>query len=198
MPVDQIDMRFHERIILVPLTERFVNQKYLSWVNDPEVTEFLEIGDEKYNLEDLLAYVRDSQLSGRLNYAIITEETNQHIGNASIYGIDKTNKKFNIGWFIGEKDFWGGHFAPMVIFYLHKIGFTELELEFNAGSVHEKHFKARMTNKFVGYSEGEKFSAFSKKHGKHVTLVRFNITKHDWLLKAKELEIKFPKYYRLV
>ena len=186
-----------ERIKLVPLSEKFINQKYLSWVNDPEVTEFLEIGNKRYQLEDLFLYLHDSKISGRLNYAVLAEESNQHIGNASIYSIDKKNKKFEIGWFIGEKNFWGGHYAPMIIFYLHKIGFMELGLESCGGGVNEEHIKARMTNKFIGYSEIEKIFAYSEKQNKYVASIKLHISKSEWLAKAKELEQRYPQYYRL-
>jgi len=187
----------NERIMLVPLTEQFINQKYLSWVNDPEVTEFLEIGGVVYELDDLFRYIQISTTSGRLNYAIITEESNFHIGNASLYSIDKKNKKFEIGWFIGEKKYWGGHYAPMVIFNLHKMGFMELGLEFCTGAVHEKHIKARITNRFVGYSEIEKYAAFSKKKNKNIPSIKLHISKDEWLARANVLEQKYPEYYRL-
>jgi RimJ/RimL family protein N-acetyltransferase len=185
------------KIILTPLTERFINQKYLSWVNDPEVTEFLEIGSATYELEDLFSYINESKNSGRLNFAIIAADINLHIGNASIHSIDRANKKFEIGWIIGDKKYWGGHSASMTIFYLHKIGFTELGLEFCDGFVYEKHIKARMTNKFVGYSEIEKYLTFSKKLNMEVHLIKLAISKHDWLVRAKELEKLYPQFYRL-
>jgi len=186
-----------ERIKLVPLSEKFINQKYLSWVNDPEVTEFLEIGNKRYQLEDLFLYLHDSKISGRLNYAVLAEESNQHIGNASIYSIDKKNKKFEIGWFIGEKNFWGGHYAPMIIFYLHKIGFTELRPESCGGGVNEEHIKASMTNRFMGYSEIEKISSYSKKQSKYIASIKLHISKSEWLIRAKELEQKYPQHYQL-
>ena len=76
-----------EKIYLRPLCLSDVNEKYLSWVNDPVVTENLNIGLNRLTHTDLVKYVEDSPKEGRNNYAIITEHSQQHIGNCSIYFI---------------------------------------------------------------------------------------------------------------
>ena len=80
-----------EKIYLRPLCLSDVNEKYLSWVNDPSVTEHLNIGTNRLNQSDLVKYVKESPKLGRHNYAIITK-IQQHIGNSSIYSIDKAKK----------------------------------------------------------------------------------------------------------
>ena len=152
-----------EKIYLRPLCLSDVNTKYLSWVNDPSVTEYLEIGKDRMELEDLIRYVEDSPKRGRHNYAIITSVSQQHIGNCSIYSIEPEQSRFQIGYFIGEKNFWGGHYSAMAIFYLLKIGFVNMGFEKCTGHVNENHIKARMTNKFSGYKEIKKYERYWKK-----------------------------------
>ena len=97
-----------EKIYLRPLCLNDVSEKYLSWVNDPYITEYLGIGKKCLKYQDLVKYVEDSPKNGRYNFAVITKNSKNHIGNCSIYSINQENKKFEIGWFIGDKNFWGG------------------------------------------------------------------------------------------
>ena len=107
-----------DKINLRPLRLSDINKKYLLWVNDPSVTEYLRIGKQRLMRNDLVRYIKNSPKEGRHNYAIITTNSKLHIGNCSIYSIDKDKRKFEIGYFIGEKKFWGGHYSSMLIFNL--------------------------------------------------------------------------------
>ena len=184
-----------EKIYLRPLSLSDVNEKYLSWVNDPSVTEYLKIGKQRLNRSDLVKYIEDSPNKGRHNYAIITKNSHKHIGNCSIYSIEQEKSKFEIGYLIGEKNFWGGHYSSMVIFNLLKIGFIKMELDRCIGYVEETHIKARMTNKFSGYKEIKKIKQYNEKVNKNVTLVAIVISKKDWLINSEILCSKYPELY---
>ena len=184
-----------ESIHLRPLKLSDVKKKYLSWVNDPSVLEYLNIGMQRLKHQDLVKYVTDSPNNGRYNYAVITKYSKNYIGNSSIYSIKSDDKTFEIGWFIGDKKFWGGHYSSMVIFNLFKIGFIEMGLEKCVGRVDKKHIKARMTNKFSGFIEKETYSRYWEKENKTVTQIKLEITKKDWLKKADLLCSQYPELY---
>ena len=183
-----------EKIYLRPLCLSDVNEKYLSWVNDPVVTENLNIGLNRLTHTDLVKYVEDSPKEGRHNYAIITEHSQQHIGNCSIYFIKPDEGKFQLGYFIGEKNFWGGHYSSMVIFNLLKIGFIKMGLEKCTGYINENNIKARLTNKFSGYKEIKRVNNF---YEKKKNVIKIEISKKDWLKNAQVLCSKFPKLYEI-
>jgi RimJ/RimL family protein N-acetyltransferase len=184
-----------DKIYLKPLSLNDINKKYLSWVNDPSITEYLEIGKQSLKYEDLVRYVEDSPKKGRKNYAVITKNSKHHIGNCSIFSIKPNKKNFEIGWFIGEKKFWGGHYSSMIIFYLLKIGFIEMGLERCTGYVDKKNIKARMTNKFSGYKEKERENRVMKKENKTLTYIKLEITKKEWLKNARKLHTLYPELY---
>jgi len=184
-----------EKIYLRPLKLSDINEKYLLWINDPLVTEYLGIGKKRRVHNDLVRYVEDSQKNGRHNYAIITKNSQQHIGNGSIYSIELDKSKFEIGYFIGEIEFWGGHYSSMLIFYLLRIGFIEMGLEKCTGYIDETHIKARMTNKFSGYKEKERENRNSKKENKTIPYIKLEITKKEWLKNAKKLHSLYPELY---
>tara|TARA_B110000046_G_scaffold143594_1_gene150597 strand:- start:192 stop:755 length:564 start_codon:yes stop_codon:yes gene_type:complete len=182
-----------EKIHIKPLNIDDINDKYICWVNDPLITEYLEIGKRRLTYRDLVKYVEDSQKNGRYNYAIITKESKNYIGNCSIFKIESDSQKFEIGWLIGEKEFWGGHYSSMIIFDLFKIGFIEMKLEKCIGYIDKTHIKARMANRFAGFKEIKTFLV--KKDNKIITTIMLEITKKDWLIHAKSLHLKFPKFY---
>ena len=186
-----------EKIYLRPLCLSDINIKYLFWVNDPSVTEFLRIGKQRVARNDLVKYIEDSPKKGRHNYAIITKNSQQNIGNSSIYSIEPDKRKFEIGYFIGEKKFWGGHYSSMMIFNLLKIGFIKMGLEKCIGDINEKHIKARMTAKFSGYKEIKKINQYNKKRNKNITVIEVEITKKDWLKNTEVLCSRYPEFYEV-
>ena len=52
-----------EKIYLRPLCLSDINKKYLFWVNDPLVTEYLEIGKQRLAHSDLVRYVEQKNSS---------------------------------------------------------------------------------------------------------------------------------------
>ena len=186
-----------DKIYLRPLCLNDISKKYLSWVNDRSITEYLEIGKQCLKHEDLVRYVEDTPKKGRHNYAIIAKNSKNHIGNCSIFSIKPDKKNFEIGWFIGEKKFWGGHYSSMVIFYLLKIGFIEMGLERCTGYVDKKNLKARMTNKFSGYKEKGRENRHLEKENKNTTYIKLEITKKEWLANANKLYLQYPELYKV-
>tara|TARA_B110000971_G_C20022018_1_gene506832 strand:+ start:1412 stop:1978 length:567 start_codon:yes stop_codon:yes gene_type:complete len=185
-----------ELIYLRPLSSNDINDKYLFWVNDSSITEYLEIGKQNHEYEDLERYVNDSKKNGRHNYAAITKNSQNHIGNGSIYSIELEKRKFQIGWFVGEKNYWGGHYSSMIIFYLFKIGFIEMGLDKCCGYVEKTHIKARMTNKFSGFKEKDEESRLVNKKNKNKIFIKLEINKKEWLARAKILHSQYPELYK--
>ena len=184
-----------EKIYLRPLCLSDINKKYLTWVNDPSVTEYLEIGKKRLEHSDLVKYIGDAPKNGRHNYAIITKNSKLHIGNGSIYSVVPEKSKFEIGYFIGEKNFWGGLYSSLVIFNLLKIGFIKMGLKKCIGYINETHIKARMTNKFSGYKEIKKYERYWKKKNKNINEIKIEISKNDWLKNKELLCSDFPELY---
>ena len=54
---DKVCLRY-KNYYLRTLTVNDVSEKYLKWVNDPEVTQYLEIRYNSYTMEKLCEYVR--------------------------------------------------------------------------------------------------------------------------------------------
>lgn len=96
------------RFYLCDLTLSDVTEKYLSWMNDSIVMQFIESSSETKSKSDLINY-----LTNRINkdnvrfFGIFSRETNQHIGNIKYEPIDFKNSYAVMGVLIGDKLFRG-------------------------------------------------------------------------------------------
>lgn len=98
------------------LSPEDVGDAYLRWMNDPEVTRFLECRWRRFTSEMLWDFVRGANESPR-DYllGIFSEEGKRHIGNIKIGSVDWVHRFGDLGLLIGEKDCWGRGVATQAI-----------------------------------------------------------------------------------
>ena len=99
------------RLILEPFSERFLSNRYIDWLNDPEVVRFSEQRHRRHTFESCKAYIESMEKSPHCFWAIVlTGKIPEHIGNMTAY-IDPTNSIAEISILIGEKKEWGRGYA---------------------------------------------------------------------------------------
>jgi hypothetical protein len=93
------------RLVLKILSHENVTQNYLGWMQDEDITQFLECRGKTYALEELKDYARmvDESRTDFL-FGIYTSDDNVHIGNIKIGKINQLHKFGNLGLMIGEKN----------------------------------------------------------------------------------------------
>lgn len=84
-----------------------INNKYLSWINDKKVNQYLLDPKVKYKRNDLIKYYKEIDYNKKMIFAIIYKKNNKHIGNMGLNPIDIKNQKTGIGGIIGDKKYWG-------------------------------------------------------------------------------------------
>jgi ribosomal-protein-alanine N-acetyltransferase len=139
-----------DRVILKPLTESFCTQKYLSWLNDPEVYKYLSSGGD-FTMDQLVNFVRGKSFENIFFWAIIVKENDSHIGNIKIDKIDKKDLHGEYGIMIGDKSVWGKGYAAevskIVIDYCFNIfGLKEIRL-----GVHKQNISAIKLYQKLGF-----------------------------------------------
>ncbi len=114
-------------IYLRQIQEDDCGDRYVSWLNDPEVNQYLETKWSLQNKDTVLEFVRDQrQNSHSYLFAIIYRENDVHIGNIKIGPIYKYHKYASLSYFIGEKQFWNRGIATEAIKLACKFGFEDL------------------------------------------------------------------------
>jgi len=95
-------------VYLRPLERADLNERYLGWLNDPEVTRYLETGtfpSTIHDLEDFYANVTGSKQ--QVIFAIVDATSDQHIGNIKLGPIHWIHRSATLGILIGDKKCWG-------------------------------------------------------------------------------------------
>ena len=96
-----------EKIALRPLREEDINDTYLSWLNDGEVTKYLETGTFPVTADELRKfYEAISKSKTDVLFAIIDKSTDTHIGNIKLGGINWVHRFADLGIMIGDKISW--------------------------------------------------------------------------------------------
>lgn len=98
---------FGGNILLRQIEMEDCTDSYVKWLNDSEVTQYLETKWSIQNLETIRDFV-DAQRKNThsILFAIITKENNVHIGNIKIGPVNEHHKHADISYFIGNKEYW--------------------------------------------------------------------------------------------
>ena len=133
-----------ERIYLRRLTEDDVSDDYVRWMNDPEINQYLESRFHTHTIESTRAFIRSVTNENNYQFGIFVKETGKHIGNIKIGSINQYHKYADIGFLIGEKNYWGKGIATEAIKLVTDFAFNTLKLHKlfgglyspNVGSLH--------------------------------------------------------------
>ncbi len=165
-----------------------VSEKYLGWVTDPEVNEFLALKYDTHSVESLKEFVRSCNASeARFLYGVFTAD-NAHIGNFSIYNISKPNKTFDFGYFIGEKEWWGKDAGLSCCLIGLGIAFDHMQLRKTFTYVESINLKSRFVLQKMGFEKEAvlKERVFNK--NAYVDSIVYSLNEQQWRETVK------PKY----
>ncbi|MCK5615217.1 GNAT family N-acetyltransferase, partial [Candidatus Pacearchaeota archaeon] len=84
-----------------------MTQKYVAWLNDPDVVRFSEQRHRRHTFESCKGYIDSFKGTANYIWAIsVNDDDIGHIGNISAH-VNKNNNTADIGILIGEKRVWG-------------------------------------------------------------------------------------------
>lgn len=118
-----------KRIYLREVRISDVNENYYRWLNDPEITRYLEIRYMPRSLENIRRFVEG--MDGKpdeLFLAICLVENDRHIGNIKLGPINWIHRFADISLLIGERSCWGKGLATEAIGILAGFAFNVLNL----------------------------------------------------------------------
>ena len=141
-----------EKVYLRPLEKKDLNERYLSWLNDPEVTRYLETGIFPSTMDQLEKYYQQvSGSSSQVILAIIDKDSDEHIGNVKLGPINWVHRKAAFGIMIGEKKFWAKGFGTEATRLIIEYGFFRLNLHRIYLGVFAEHKGAIRSYEKVGF-----------------------------------------------
>jgi ribosomal-protein-alanine N-acetyltransferase len=169
------------KIVLKPFSKNFISNDYLAWMNNKEITKFIQKAKENTSLDDLYLF-SNKMIDSEVDYffAIVHKEKQCHIGNVRLGPINFNLMKSNFGILIGDKSFHGSGIATEVLELIKYFGFNYLKLEQIQFPVVKEHTAAmRLYAKTKFTCSGEIKKTFDK-DGKSWKLVEWTMNNLDY------------------
>jgi len=116
-----------ERIYLAPM-EVDDAPTYVRWLNDPEISVYLNAFTVNIGLEREIEFLAQAIREQRPEFGIRRLEDDRLIGNCGILNIDHVNQKAEMGIFIGEQGLLGQGYGREAVMLLLDYGFNVLNL----------------------------------------------------------------------
>lgn len=117
------------RLYLRPLEESDVTEDYVAWLNQEDITRFLETGKFPTTPERVREFVRHFTGSTTdIGLAVILKEGDQHVGNVTLSRINWIHRNAETGLMLGRKDSWGQGYGGEALSLLLDYAFERLGL----------------------------------------------------------------------
>ena len=142
-----------ERIFLRETLPSDVNDEYAWWMNDLEVTKYMEARFRKHTKEDIKNYIKNIGPENSMLMAIIAKDGNKHIGNIRLGPINKEHSFAILGIMIGNKNYWGKGYGTEAIRLAVDYAFYRLGLKKINADVYENNLGSINAFKKAGFIE---------------------------------------------
>lgn len=140
-----------ERLDLAVFSNVYITKDYLGWINDPEVTEYLEVGNTTQTMGSLKEYTEKFNDENNYMFAIIAKPEDIHIGNVTLQNIDWFHKYGTEGIMIGRRDYWGKGYATEARRMMLRFAFFDLGLNKVVSGAFADNLAGLKSNAKLGY-----------------------------------------------
>lgn len=102
-----------ERLRIVNFSKNHLSERYIAWLNDPEVVQFSEQRHMTHSLASCQTYFTQMQMTSNYFLAIESKEYDfGHVGNIGVT-VDLHNRIADMSILMGEKRVWGTGLATI-------------------------------------------------------------------------------------
>jgi len=140
-----------EKCKLAPLKESSDSDKYLKWLKDEDINQFLESRFDRYSRSSLRSFIKNIIESKNTFFYGIYSLDGIHIGNIKLGPINEHHKFADIGFLIGDKNFYRKGIATEALKKVCNYAFSLGVEKITAGS-YENNLASIATLKKVGFS----------------------------------------------
>jgi [ribosomal protein S5]-alanine N-acetyltransferase len=140
-----------EKVQLRTMTEKQATQRYVDWMNDTKINQYLESRFKKHTIESAKKYIKDMDTSLDDFFCGIFVN-NVHVGNIKLT-VNNNHKLGGIGFLIGDTDYWHKGYATEAIMLMTQFGFDKLDLNKIHAGVYANNIGSIMALRKAGYKE---------------------------------------------
>ncbi len=158
-----------QHIYLRFLSPDDVSDAYVAWMNNAEITQYLESRWSVQTLESIRAFVKAvADSSNDYLFGMFLKDTHQHIGNIKIGNINPHHHYGDVGLIIGDKASWGKGIAAEAISLVTRYGFEELNLNKLTAGMYEHNVGSYRAFIKAGYREVGRYEKHFFYQGRYV------------------------------
>jgi RimJ/RimL family protein N-acetyltransferase len=119
-----------KNLIYRTLGEKDVTERYVHWLNDPEINRYLEVRHSTQTINSCNKFVENINSDPtQYLFGIFIINNEEHIGNIKLGFVNENQLKGQMSLFIGEKKYWGKEYATESVISITKWSFDNLGLE---------------------------------------------------------------------
>ena len=115
-------------VALRVLTIDDVSERYVSWMNDQEINQYLESRYTAHDLSSVQSFVA-AMYASEDDYLFGIYYREKHVGNIKLGSLSKYYLRADIGLLLGERDCWGKGIATVAIQLVTEWAFQKLKLK---------------------------------------------------------------------
>lgn len=185
-----------EKSVLRPLGTDDLGERYLGWLNDPEVNRFSSRRGQTFSFDDMRAYVAAANASpDRLLLGIFLKPAGEHVGNIALLLLDRANGLAEVSNLLGERASWGQGIIVDAGKHLIHFGFQRLGVrKFVMGNL-----APHRASTFKSTSLGAKLEGRRRRHHRlgddYVDVLEFGLFADAFYERFPELKGKTPHHH---
>ncbi|MGD0056974.1 MAG: GNAT family protein [Methanomassiliicoccales archaeon] len=166
------------RSVRLRAVERVDLPSFVKWINDPEVTRFLEL-NPPMSMEDEERWFVDLQKDPDKVFSIDTKD-GKLIGNVGLMRLNWKDRSVIIGIMIGEKEYWNRGFGTDAIETLLGYLFDEVNMNRVYLIADERNARALRCYEKLGFMKEGLLRQHLYKNGNYIDDVEMSLLREDW------------------
>ena len=169
--------------------ERSDLEKFVLWINDPEVTQGLTLFLPMSIIDEEKWFESAMQRPQEEKPLVIDMKDGTDwrlIGNSGFFGFDWVARSAEVGIMIGEKTIWGQGYGTEVMKLLLRHGFETLNLNRVYLRVYAENKRAIRTYEKAGFVHEGRMRQAVYKHGAYSDVLYMSVLREEWDAVMKE------------
>ncbi len=181
-----------DKFYLKRLRVEDISDTYLNWLNDPEVIRFVQVRFKRRDRKSVEAFVADFDHIDNFIFAIHAAGNDDYIGNVTLRA-DPVHLFANMGYLIGDKDYWGSGAALETCRLIADFAFFERGLRKIIDCTTENHIASNFNFRRLGFSYEGKIPDLYWSEGEYRAAVYWSMTAERWAeIRERDTETVTP------
>jgi RimJ/RimL family protein N-acetyltransferase len=155
-------------------------EKTLGWINDPDLMVLMGVRGPKTLMMQKRWFEELNKNSDKIIFAICIKESDEHIGNVSLYSIDLIHRNAGLSIFIFDKKFHHKGYGTEALILLLEYAFNYLNLHRVYCKTSSEYKEAMNIYRKLGFCEEGKLRQHEFHKGEYIDKIIMGLIKNDF------------------